>query len=103
MTTRSFIKSMLMVGIAPTILTSVAADKFKWKPTSSGLVVLNPEWLDAPYEIIWFSGFGQSYYPQLHVRGNDVKFHTANQHLFKEPYPMRQDENGKSIHPFMLV
>lgn len=54
MNRRGFLKSLglaLGVAVAPQVLLSRAPDAFKWKRASSGVWVLNPEWVNAPYEI----------------------------------------------------
>lgn len=47
MNTRSFIKSLLVASVAPSVLVPVLKDRFRWK--------LNPEWEAAPLEGMTFN------------------------------------------------
>jgi hypothetical protein len=52
---RSFFGQLaLAVGAAiaaPSVLVPLAKDAYRWKKTHSGIWIVNPEWLAAPYEI----------------------------------------------------
>lgn len=59
MNTRSFFKSLATIAIgsivAPQVLIPKFADSFKWKrQAESGIYVLNPEWVNAPYEMAFY-------------------------------------------------
>lgn len=47
--TRQFLKSILVAAVAPSILIPKAGDRQKWK-RSGNIWRLNPEWENAPYE-----------------------------------------------------
>lgn len=49
MNRRSFISSLIAGVVAPAFLKGAGRN---WKRTESGLMV-NPEWVDAEYDIIW--------------------------------------------------
>lgn len=53
MNKRSFIKSLLLVAVAPAILIPKAKDAFKWKRVND-LWVVNPDYGTAPYEVGFF-------------------------------------------------
>ena len=51
---RSFLKSMLVAAIAPSVLAGVCSDRFKWKRTND-VWVPNPEWVKAEYEVYFIN------------------------------------------------
>lgn len=51
---RSFIKSLLVACVAPTVLVPRLKDAFNWKPSAENLWVPNPNWNNAPFEIAFY-------------------------------------------------
>jgi hypothetical protein len=52
MNTRSFLKSILVAAVAPTILLPALKDSYKWvRPNTNSLYVINPDWINAEYEL----------------------------------------------------
>lgn len=54
MNTRSFIKSLLVMAVAPSVIVPVLKDRFRWK--------LNPEWDDAPLKMQGTELFPRDYF-----------------------------------------
>ena len=50
MNTRSFLKALATIAVAPQILIPKAPDAYRW---AKGLYVPNPAWESATYEISW--------------------------------------------------
>lgn len=85
MNRRSFIKS-LTTATAASIFLPRAADAFTWKRTkflrrSSGMWVVNPEWVAAPYRIDFFLCPGE-----LEIMRD-----------FDKPFPMRMGETIRHL------
>lgn len=53
MNRRSFLTGIIAAGISAAILPSALTYERTWKKTAQGLYVLNPDWVNAPYEIRW--------------------------------------------------
>lgn len=70
---RNFIRR-IGVGIAaaitgPNILIAAASDRQRWRRRSSGVLVLNPEWVTAPY-VVWISCHPDAF--RVICPGNDI-------------------------------
>lgn len=102
--TRSFIKSLLVAAIAPTILIPRAKDSFKWKQNvETGLYVLNPDYVNAPFEIAYIIGEDNQLSPYNFRRDAAAKeffWHNLGE-KFEVDYPTRLTEFGKRIPPFI--
>ncbi len=59
MNRRSFIGSIGAAVASFCILPSATAYTRQWKPAKSGLLIPNPEYFGAPYEIAWLNDAGQ--------------------------------------------
>ena len=96
MNRRGFFKSLgLAIGVAavaPAVLIPRASDAFKWK-RASGIWVLNPEWVNAPYEIgyCWIDPDPRTITPVIHTR------YINTNNLEKCCYPLRLNRDGKIV------
>jgi hypothetical protein len=106
---RSFFKNILVAAVAPSLLLSISPDKFKWKrQASSGIYVINPEWVNAPYEICFVgspsAGFrditpvilprAERYAKEKLLYGTDL--------VISDAYPVRLMNDGKTVVPCMI-
>lgn len=93
MNRRSFLASLAAAAAAPQVLIATATDAFRWKKTVEGLWVLNPEWVNAPYELLILSelrpdGFNKTF---LHHRWNAIPENCNI--ILKDAYPLRYGYN----------
>lgn len=88
MNKRSFLKSLLTLAVAPQIILSTSADRFKWKKTGD-LWIINPEWVNAPYEVSFICS----------VRAS----HDLIKQIEEKYLPYRYDENMKLIPTHILA
>lgn len=51
MNTRSFLKSLAIVCVAPQILIPRAPDAFRWSVLSPSYSMVNPDWTKAEYQV----------------------------------------------------
>lgn len=107
MNKRSFLKSLLVAAVAPSVLIPQFKDSFKWKRiTASGLLIPNPDWINATYEIAF------TYAPNPNATFNPILFKRddfltstppsfkRDSFTIKEAFPIRIDENGDIIPPY---
>jgi hypothetical protein len=84
---RGFISNLaLMLGAAtgPNILALEALDRFKWKAPAGRLVaVINPEWLEAPYEAAFLSQMREDFRRMIEEKLRPEIIRISNH------YPMR--------------
>lgn len=109
----SLAKSAAVAIVAPNIIASVQPDRMRWRkatPESNIYCRPNPAWVNAPYEVVWFTipfpevmegtiikpvifrrdlDRPDQYVPPPHFRGVRVK----------GPCPFRLDEIGTVVSP----
>jgi hypothetical protein len=114
MNKRSFLKSLLIATIAPTIFLPTLKDSFKWKALStSGILVPNPEYANAPFEmalLITPAFFNDLLRKETHLeyatiknpvivkRGEEL---SNNKDYIRCDYPVRLNLKGEYIRPFI--
>lgn len=113
MTTRRSFFAQLALSVAAlssaSILIPQAADAFKWQRTKQWLYVLNPEWVNAPYEIGFSPNAEMSLSPESIFSRGDLKiFRRAafvDRSIETDPlYPLRKNTpEGPYITPYKLM
>jgi hypothetical protein len=117
-TRRSFFKQ-LALGVAAVssahILLPKAADAFKWKqPQGKLMYVVNPEYVDAPYEVaiipnrFWYGEWSGKFPENAGDVKNDIQVYSRAMGPVKDmvyhPYPPRlKTPTGPYVQPFIQV
>lgn len=95
---------MLAAAVGASILVPTFKDAHKWKRSAkTGLWVINPEYVNAPYETYFL--FNPEALSKLqdnpcHIGKRNVLF--PNGHLI-EPWPPRFNENLEPVSPFIQI
>lgn len=116
MNKRSFLKSILLASIAPSLLLSGSKDRFKWKKSEGNVLwVINPDYVSAPFEMaILATPAGLYDYALTHVNGylkpdskvpiDTIIFKRSNgkpvEKTIENPWPLRWNAEGKQVYPF---
>lgn len=103
---RGFLKSMLAAAVGASILVPTFSDAHKWKRSAkTGLWVLNPEYVNAPYEVRFL--FNPAALEKLQdnpcivsKRGTPLKGHPMYPMY---PWPPRYNENQEPVSPFIQI
>ncbi len=102
MNTRSFLKSLLVAAVAPSILLPKLNDSFKWKSLStSGLMVPNPEWINAPFEIAFL--IQDSPKGILFERSKEVLNFPVEMGYMEDPFPIRLNAKHDIVQPYIKI
>jgi hypothetical protein len=95
MNTRDFLKTLLLVGVAPSVLIPKFPDCQRWRKTAStGLWVLNPAYEAARYELLFSTDPKFESPPKIYLRelkGEHKGWRPQN--TVSEAYPLRYDRN----------
>lgn len=114
MNKRTFIKALLAGCVAPAALLRAADDAFKWKAASARLWRVNPEWVDAPYEMVdFYLSPSPCLLPVLRKQPGYVSYETVKREITKQfpgknvcllpqTQPTRFDKHGNWIPPMIL-
>lgn len=105
MNRRNFLKSLATAAAAFAILPSATSyTRAPWKKVAgSGIYVVNPEWLNAPYEIAFMFAPGpveecrHSIVPVYFSREGQEFPELPGHFRLKDPFPIRQNSPGDSI------
>lgn len=112
---RNFLKAILLGCAAPSVLLRASSDAFQWKrAATTDLYVPNPEWINAPYEVMFYVSGEElpKLLKQVIVERGKVPYNFDDL-VFKgsqpvgggpvrrveEPYPMRFDHNLRTVCP----
>jgi hypothetical protein len=103
MNRRGFLKGAL-AGLAANIFVPRATDAFKWKRRASGIWVVNPEWVKAPYEIhYYYLPENKSVVPFVTVLAANAPTYRPRpgEVLIPENYPVRLNSRREMV-PVMI-
>lgn len=91
--------------VAPSILARCAPDAFKWRKTTHGLYVVNPEWLTAEYEIRFLFEPGMLTPCLMSREGDSAASYSPKpgQRFIRESFPIRQNAKGKYVCPMIEI
>ena len=93
MNRRSFFKTLATAAAAFTILPSAVTYGRTWaKKTSSGIYVVNPAWVNAPYEVgFYFQPYEKFLHPIVFQKGAGevIRNPMEGRYRIDEPWPIR--------------
>lgn len=105
-TRRSFF-STLALGltgaiIAPSLLLSKSDDRFKWKRAASGVWVINPDYINAPYEIAFIYEAQTPTMMDVMIFRRDVELPPEfKPKRVPQIFPYRYDKEGRMVMPYI--